>query len=244
MPRHNLTPDYQKLSELYGTFLGALGGVSITVLSIVMAFNTDRIKAVFFQYLIAALGAAAFSCFTGGHLMTETAAFICKSREEGQERQTGVRLCAIATINIYNSVVLIIFSLVVVVVGLNPEYVVLKVFFIVLFACIIMSALIWVVLTITDRLGQPEDAAGWKPPFIASSLSLACIYLLFATPPPVTIWASLFISLICTFLPLAYFNRTYKDGDQLRYRDVYFFATCTILPCVSIVISCFNLRHL
>ncbi|MDQ1611960.1 MAG: hypothetical protein QOG00_1891, partial [Pyrinomonadaceae bacterium] len=88
MPRHNLAPDYQKLSELYGTFLGALGGVSITVLSIVMAFNTDRIKAVFFQYLIAALGAADFSCFTGGHLRSETAAVICPSREEGQERQT------------------------------------------------------------------------------------------------------------------------------------------------------------
>jgi hypothetical protein len=88
--------DYVKLSEQYSGFLIAIGGVSITVLSIVSTLGTPSTKvcetgdvkldlaqaklAVLQSdrrlYLSAALIVATVCCFIGAHMMAETAAFI------------------------------------------------------------------------------------------------------------------------------------------------------------------------
>ncbi|HKP73662.1 MAG TPA: hypothetical protein VJT82_12030 [Pyrinomonadaceae bacterium] len=234
-PNARVGTDYGKLSELYGTFLGALGGVSITVLSIVMAFNTERVRLTFRPYLIAALSAAAFSCFTGGHLMAETAAFVSKSREE----RTGARLCAIATINIYNSVVIIIFSLFLMVAGLSKDAGYnsdgLRLFFIALFTCVLLSALRWMRLTIKTRLDMSHDAV-WLGWLITCYLVAVDLFILYATK--CVLWMSLVVTVGATFVSLFHFTKTFEQGDRLIATDVYVFTSCIILPCFSIVLSC------
>ncbi|HEX8922236.1 MAG TPA: hypothetical protein VF766_12225, partial [Pyrinomonadaceae bacterium] len=80
--------DYVKLSEHYGGFLIAIGGVSITVLSIVSTLGLDpaereslpaeEIKLLEFRslFLSAALIVSTVCCFIGAHMMAETASFI------------------------------------------------------------------------------------------------------------------------------------------------------------------------
>jgi hypothetical protein len=65
--------DYAHLSGQYASFLSALGGISITVLTIVLAIkSTGRSK--LFSALVSALVVATLACFVGAHLMSQTAA--------------------------------------------------------------------------------------------------------------------------------------------------------------------------
>jgi hypothetical protein len=87
--------DYLKLSELYASFLAALGGVSITVLTLGLALSE---KLVLSRFGVAALFVATISCFTGAHLMAETVAFISGSKSELRNLLVGARLSLIASI--------------------------------------------------------------------------------------------------------------------------------------------------
>ncbi len=69
--------DYLKLSEQYASFLVAAGGVSITVLTLVLSFGSESANGKDLRtFLAAALVVAIISCFTGAHMMAETASFI------------------------------------------------------------------------------------------------------------------------------------------------------------------------
>lgn len=83
--------DYAKLSEQYASFLVAVGGVSITVLTLVLGLTsppappTEEHERLFLVaaehahlFLVAALTAATVSCFIGAHMMAETAAFFTR----------------------------------------------------------------------------------------------------------------------------------------------------------------------
>lgn len=87
--------DYVKLSEQYASFLIAIGGVSITVLSIVSTLGSplteeaqkklaelDPNKLDPKLFLSAALIVATVCCFIGAHMMAETAAFINHFKEK------------------------------------------------------------------------------------------------------------------------------------------------------------------
>jgi hypothetical protein len=73
--------DYQKLAEQYASFLVAVGGVSITVLAVVLSLRPDSAETPkptegdARSYLVTALVVAALSCFVGAQMMAETAAF-------------------------------------------------------------------------------------------------------------------------------------------------------------------------
>ena len=75
--------DYLKLSEQYATFLVAVGGVSITVLALVLSWGSDPVEPPAEigsrSFLVAALIVATIACFIGAHMMAETAAFISNS---------------------------------------------------------------------------------------------------------------------------------------------------------------------
>ncbi|HEY0377742.1 MAG TPA: hypothetical protein VGC87_12525 [Pyrinomonadaceae bacterium] len=72
-------PDYLNLSGQYASFLSALGGISITMLAIVLAIrNPDKTE--FFAVLVNTLLVATLACFVGSHLMAQTAAM--KSKEQ------------------------------------------------------------------------------------------------------------------------------------------------------------------
>src|ERR1700755_1758903 len=100
--------DYLELSKLYASFLAALGGVSITILTLVLALQLNLVAAKLSRFWLAALSVATISCFTGAHLMAEAAAFISGSRESPK----GARLSLLASINIYVAAMLLIFTVV------------------------------------------------------------------------------------------------------------------------------------
>lgn len=102
--------DYLKLSEQYANFLVAVGGVSITVLSIVLAFN-NKDTGPSRSFLAAALIVATAACFIGAHMMAETAAFINFTQLPPKERPSGERLFMIATTNIFIAIGLVLFAL-------------------------------------------------------------------------------------------------------------------------------------
>jgi hypothetical protein len=133
--------DYAQLSGQYAGFLVAVGGVSITVLTLVLSFSPNKKQktpapnalnpaidsaANARVFLVAALIAATVSCFVGAHMMAETAAFF--TREEKLSKVTtqaevpkittqreiplGRRLFVLATTNIFIAIALVLFSIV------------------------------------------------------------------------------------------------------------------------------------
>src|SRR2546429_2684192 len=95
--------DYLKLSEQYASFLIAAGGVSITVLTLVLTLGTETTETrerELRTFLAAALVVATISCFTGAHMLSETASFISYSKGT-QTPLSGERLFLLASINIY-----------------------------------------------------------------------------------------------------------------------------------------------
>ncbi len=71
--------DYIKLSEQYASFLSALGGITVTVLTIVLAIKKTS-KPKLFSALVSALVVATLACFVGAHLMAQTAALTKKKK--------------------------------------------------------------------------------------------------------------------------------------------------------------------
>jgi hypothetical protein len=73
--------DYQKLAEQYASFLVAIGGVSITVLALVLTLTPKSGESPELTepgprtFLVIALIVATLSCFVGAQMMAETAAF-------------------------------------------------------------------------------------------------------------------------------------------------------------------------
>ena len=93
-----------ELAKQYASFLAALGGVSITVLTLVLTIRLNTNKPELHSVLVTSLIVATFACFTGAHLMAQTAAFLNKD-------PSGIRYFLIASANIFIAPVLIIFSL-------------------------------------------------------------------------------------------------------------------------------------
>src|SRR5205085_3478511 len=111
--------DYAKLSEQYGGFLVAVGGVSITVLAVVLGLGSKTELAEGGKtaqvFLVAALITATVSCFIGAHMMAETAAFFTKNGDEQPKKYKiplGRRLFVLATTNIFIAITLVLFSIV------------------------------------------------------------------------------------------------------------------------------------
>lgn len=70
-----MKPYYFTLAQQYASFLSALGGISITVLTLVLALPRPPVDRKAYSVLIISLILATFACLTGAHLMSETAAF-------------------------------------------------------------------------------------------------------------------------------------------------------------------------
>lgn len=130
--------DYLELSQLYASFLAALGGVSITVLTLVLTLYRKPTAGDLSRFWVAALFVATISCFTGAHLMAETVAV--KGAKE-----LGARLSLLASINIYVAAMLLIFAVVL----LTAEYV--KWISVLTFPFVLLITLFWMYVTATSR---------------------------------------------------------------------------------------------
>jgi hypothetical protein len=242
--------DYMKLSELYAGFLIAIGGVSITVLSIVSAIGSDTKKTqteeLASSFLGAALIVATVSCFIGAHMMAETAAFIRHFREEltkaqpmkintprwGTEEWTpsvaikfGKRLFLLATTNIFVSVILVLFAIVLLPAAKGTARNILPIYFMI-FALVGGGTLYWMYLASKFRVPVNKSwipitfsgvaglvwgfgfGFGIKFPGVAidpNSPTTGCLLLITFTP---------IVLFIVT--ALVYFASIFKRGNQAR----------------------------
>lgn len=156
--------DYAKLSEQYGSFLVAVGGVSITVLAVVLGLSsipntsgpltepgkTARV------FLVAALITATVSCFIGAHMMAETAAFFTRNGDKQPEEDKiplGRRLFVLATTNIFISITLVLFSIVLLPTATGKvELASLRWISLVVFPGVVLGALFWMALATIERM--------------------------------------------------------------------------------------------
>jgi hypothetical protein len=161
--------DFAKLSEQYASFLVAAGGVSITVLTLVLTLGAERARpetlslhqmileqakplAYWRTFLAEALMVATACCFIGAHMMAETAAYFTYSKENSLDRPLGERLFLLASTNIFNAVVLLLFALLLLppmAAGVDADSVRRLSLFI--FAAVAVAALIWMCLAIERR---------------------------------------------------------------------------------------------
>lgn len=208
--------DYVKLSEQYGGFLIAIGGVSITVLSIVSTLGSiddSKKQAAELALLInrssflsAALIVSTVCCFIGAHMMAETAAFLTHFKDklsksskgdvgrwEPSEAITfGTRLFLIASTTIFIAVILVLFSIVLLPAvsrgntNSSPIYSII-------FISVGLGTLIWMVLA--SRFRMPV-AKSWLALLIAIAVGGA--WLIFLSQQSLTNGRLL----VLTFLPI------------------------------------------
>jgi hypothetical protein len=212
--------DYAKLSEQYASFLVAAGGVSITVLALVLGLpsvtKTPEQLSVAGQnaqvYLVAALITATVSCFIGAHMMAETAAFFTQNGDEPPKRYLiplGRRLFVLATSNIFIAITLILFSIVLLPTATGKADLAdkLKWISVVVFMGVVVGALCWMVLAAFARMAVGEE--GGRAIAYSVGAGLMPLILFLASRE---LWPKLtFIFIIsCTSLSLVYFAVIFK----------------------------------
>lgn len=161
--------DYAKLSEQYASFLVAVGGVSITVLTLVLGLSAEATQSPAKDarlFVVAALIVATVSCFVGAHMMAETAAFFTHLKQElPVERKPDVslgrRLFVLASANIFIAITLVLFAIILLPtatgsVNLAAE---LKRISHVAFLGVVIGALFWMALAAIDRTAVGSH--GW-----------------------------------------------------------------------------------
>lgn len=161
--------DYAKLSGQYASFLVAVGGVSITVLTLVLSFPYQDTSApgtldawhetvsMARMFLVAALITATVSCFVGAHMMAETAAFFSHGEKKPPTEKPiplGQRLFVLATTNIFIAIALVLFSIVLLPTATGKAELASRLRWISLvgFVGVVLGALLWMALAAIARM--------------------------------------------------------------------------------------------
>jgi hypothetical protein len=247
--------DYTKLSEQYAGFLVAVGGVSITVLALVLGLSSPPNTANEHGedarlFLVAALTAATVSCFIGAHMMAETAAFFTYYKEKLPERTPlvklllGRRLFVLASSNIFIAISLVLFSIVLLPTATGKVELTagLKLIFHVVFLGVLIGSLCWMGLAAIDRAAVGRD--GWKPmlsALLVGLLSLGLGYISKELLPQLT-----FIIIVSfTAVSLLYFAILFKVGKfynrKGRILEVGFFASAITISYVFLAVAYFKI---
>jgi cytochrome b len=250
--------DFAKLSEQYASFLVAFGGVSITVLALVLSLGTPSSKLTqgdLGSFLILALIVATVCCFIGAHMMAETAAFIGRVKEKSMiadpkkeilpaGTSLGERLFLLATINIFIAVSLVLFALMLLPSASTlPDAASIKWISFVVFLLVIAGAFIWMILAANHRI----DVAGSGYAILKAlglGLVWGCILCLgfFLIHKQLLLWLTFIPITLITVGLLLYFAWSFKDSDKVSSRtvntgDIFVFALSVIISYVSIVIA-------
>jgi hypothetical protein len=250
--------DYAKLSGQYASFLVAVGGVSITVLTLVLGLSsaqstldtlteTGRNARVF---LIAALIAATVSCFIGAHMMAETAAFFTHREKKELEEELpdeiplGRRLFVLATSNIFIAITLVLFSIVLLPtatgeVGLAAS---LKLISLVVFLGVVLGALCWMALAAIDRMEVGDK--GWRALAVAFVAGLLTGIFCYASKE---LWLQVtFIFIVGTSAAsLLYFVIIFKVGGACTrrrgIREIAIFSSAITISYVFLGVAYFRI---
>jgi len=235
LSRQKMQVDFLTLTKQYGGFLAALGGVTITVLTLVLSLDREKVRSNSHKFLVAALIVATLTSFTGAHLMAETAASISKAKEE----KSGARLFLLASINIYLSTILTIFVLMLLPVDYNIQNAeVVTAISASVFLCVICSALRWMYLTATSRIPPYNCCRTIRGVSIISVIWLLSLCILPSIFKIINDQVLLFISLFpivgFTGFSLFRFTTPFSKDSEAKPFDISFF-------CVSITFSCASL---
>jgi hypothetical protein len=226
--------DYLKVSEQYANFLIAIGGVSITVLALVLTFDSKTNA-----FLVAALVVATISCFTGAHMMAETAAFI---NSHPNVISSGQRLFLLASINIFIAVVLVIFALMLLPIASGKVDVdSIKPISISVFVFVIIAVLSWMWLSFY-RMPAPHGRLSLVMPAIVSILWSWRMFSRTSKKSPGKLrekflLKSAFIPIIFfTFISLIRFALTLNDGGKVDDIDIELFSLAITSACASLIV--------
>lgn len=228
--------DYSKLSEQYGNFLIAMGGVSITILTVILTFSSKK-KNIF---LVAALIVSTISCFTGAHMMAETAAFVSKYKDIS----SGERLFLLASTNIFIAVVLVIFALMLLpIISLKVDVPSIKPISFSVFVFVIIAVLNSVVLSYY-RMPAPE---GWFPIETAFAVGLALTVMLFILlererlRKKTLLWLSFISISFFTLVLFGWFGWTFPytldNGGKVWNEDIYLFSLAITSTCAFLGVA-------
>lgn len=256
-------PDFRKLAGQYANFFTALGGVCITVLTLILALERVPNRADLHSVLVASLIVATVVSFIGAHLMAETAASIRQpvtsvetspppsvNESPAQEKETpqwvGGRLFLLASINIYLGVILTSFSLLLLPAAydkLNAREITLIT--LTVFLVVVVSAYYWMDRYFVSRikpLKQLPLRPSWSQKAVviaASLLASAAIVFLRGEITRKYVQATEFIILIILSASSGfYFNRVYHQKQQPEQSDwkqvsTFFYAAITF-SCITI----------
>jgi hypothetical protein len=231
-----LAVDYLKLSEQYGNFLIAIGGVSITILTVILTFSSEK-KNIF---LVAALIVSTISCFTGAHMMAETAAFVSKYKDIS----SGERLFLLASTNIFIAVVLVIFALMLLpIISDKVDVTSIKPISISVFVFVIFAVLFSVVLSYY-RMPAPK---GWLPIQIAFAVGLTLSVILIVLlefeilPKKALLWVSFIPIIGFTLVSFGWFAwsfpYTLDNGGKVLNEDIYLFSLAITSTCAFLGVA-------
>jgi hypothetical protein len=228
--------DYSKLSEQYASFLIAIAGVSITVLTLVLSLSPkiNNISSNTNVFLVAALVVATISCFVGAHMMAETTAFISHSKGN----QTGERLFLLASTNIFIVAALVIFALMLLpIVFLDEDKATeIKPILICAFAFVIVDVLAWMWLSVY-RMPAPLKSI---PIIIGFAAGIGWGIGLFFIPRRFekSILGLSFIPIIVfTFVLLIRFAWTFDKGGKVYDLDIGLFSLAITSSCAALIVA-------
>jgi hypothetical protein len=232
--------DYQKLSEQYASFLVAVGGVSITVLTLVLSLGSNSGEPYLptegdsRSFLVVALVVAALSCFVGAQMMAETAAFTQKNKENAD------RLFLLASGNIFVAIVLVFFALMLLPLSSGKVHLEsIKPISIGLFFPIVAGALYWAILAGKYRMRvSGRERAIWRS--IITGLIWGIILYLLPISERWFLWLTFAPSALLTIISLAWFAWIFKDGHSIslkkaRIQEIWFFSLSITISYASLV---------
>lgn len=256
--------DYLKLSEQYASFLVAVGGVSITVLTLVLTFGSESLtpKVNSRSFLVAALVVATVACFIGAHMLAETAAFISNAKEKAKEiaerKQdntsqlgplpspeeivSGVRLFLLASTNIFIAIILVLFALMLLPTSSRRvDAASLAPISVGVFLVIVAVAVYWMILAAKYRVPVSQSGrATWSSIIILSELGVILYSL-----PISNEWLLCIAfapSALSTVISLVWFSWIFKEGNAIRLhkarnQDIWFFSLAISLSYTPLVVA-------
>jgi hypothetical protein len=241
--------DYAKLSEQYASFLVAVGGVSITVLTLVLGLSsppTTLTEQNARTFLVAALIAATVSCFIGAHMMAETAAFFTKKGQETlpDKITLGQRLFVLATSNIFIAITLVLFSIVLLPTATGKVELAarLKPISHVVFLGVVIGALWWMALAAIDRMGVGEKGCyALAVAFVAGLVTGILYYTSKELRPQVTFIFIVGFAAVSVF----YFAIIFKAGKACTINtgiiEMAVFSSAITISYASLVVAYFKI---
>jgi hypothetical protein len=243
--------DYAKLSEQYASFLVAAGGVSITVLTLVLGLSsppTTITEENARLFLVASLTAATVSCFIGAHMMAETAAFFTHPKPTDKTLPDNIplgrRLFVLASSNIFIAISLVLFSIVLLPTATGKVELAasLKLISHVIFLGVLLGALFWMAFAAIDRMDV--GAKGWYAIAVALAIGLVTGILYCKSKE---LWPQVIFIFIVGFtaVSLIYFAFIFKGGKACTRKagiiELGVFSSAITISYASLVVTHFKI---